>query len=240
MAKNIFSPSAPRYIFTLIELLIVIAIIAILAAMLLPALQNARERAKSASCANQLKQCGIVMNFYCDANREYLYLRGDQKWFVYWDKAAPIAKKTTTNVYKDRQPYSCPGASSVTDWNGSFGIIQTWASSSLGIVYCKQAFAGTSGYAMIRTRNRSPSKSVIIGDSVATNASTPFIQSFLLPVISDTYSKDNHGVYERHSSAGNILLFDGHVGTTVKEKDALRHTGFDRIFRNNGQIHMIK
>ena len=59
-------------IFTLIELLVVIAIIAILAAMLLPALNKAREMAKGTQCASQYKGIATAMGIYSTDFKEYL------------------------------------------------------------------------------------------------------------------------------------------------------------------------
>ncbi|HEY6166771.1 MAG TPA: prepilin-type N-terminal cleavage/methylation domain-containing protein [Verrucomicrobiae bacterium] len=72
MNNKTFARAARGRAFTLIELMVVIAIIAILAAMLLPAISRSKGKAYSIQCVNNLKQLGTAIQLYCDEHEDRL------------------------------------------------------------------------------------------------------------------------------------------------------------------------
>ena len=228
-----FAPPAPRKKgrFTLIELLIVIAIIAILASMLLPALNKAREQAKTAACIGNLKQIGSGYAMY-ENNTGYLPMvklyPASSDWFGWRYWLAPYVGINLSEV-----PMLANGLPDLTDGT----VISSGVFRCPALVF-EQAVDSRyrSGYASIGTaspalgydmtkqfirsnRIKQPSGRILCGDG-GDNPGNPggawdlhkFAWGWSFSSLADVR------LPRRHNGGGNMVWADFHVGRVTAEQ----------------------
>jgi prepilin-type N-terminal cleavage/methylation domain-containing protein len=193
--------------FTLIELLITIAIIAILASMLLPALNKARAKARTIDCVNSLAQVGKVFHMYSGDYNGYI-VPFYSATFGVWGNNFEYNKYLQPQKAKNlRCKALLPStASAEYSYDQFYGMIRKAGGNKID----KPRYVEGG-------RTITPSRYPLVSDSVKNNV-TPFQQAYYLDWRGSSSYDTTRRIHLRHLQRGNSLAADGHAVSLTRNQ----------------------
>jgi len=200
--------------FTLIELLVVIAIIAILASMLMPALQQARDRAKSIQCVNKLKQ--VAQNWIRYADDHGGYLMGP-----YLANANPDTSRGGVHWYRSlgeymKIPYEKAFQPVVNTYVNHCPIISAW-DAQVGTINNKPHITQGRGYELVYGWNYGVNANFLYNVVPLQRIKVVSVRFMLSDSTAPFVTRDmaseggRYFITPRHGERASLMFIDGHV-----------------------------